>query len=79
MQLWSPKVANDNNQTSSSNIVNTKVSEDGAWKKRGWLWTANVLTMTSCPKSVNSDIWENKKGTQEYADWRSEHSCSIYH
>ena len=28
-------------------------------------------------KCKQCDIWENKKGTREYTDLKSEHSCSI--
>ena len=30
-------------------------------------------------KCKQCDIWENKKDTQEYTDWKSEHRCSINH
>ena len=83
------KVSNDNNQTSSSDIVNTKVSGDGAWKKQGYSSLNGVVTLIANGKCVDNevmskkckqcDIWENKKGTQECTDWKSKHSCSINH
>ena len=79
----------NNNETSSSDIVNTKVSGDGAFQNGGYSWLNGVVTLIANGKCIGSevmskkckqcDIWESKKDTQEYTDWRSEHSCSINH
>ena len=76
-------------QMSSSDIVvNTKVSRDGAWQKRGylslngfsWHWLRTSIDNEVMSKKCKlCDIWENKKGTQEYTDWKCEHSYSINH
>ena len=80
--------SNDNNETSSGDTVNTKVSGDGAWQKRGYS-SMNGVTLIANGKCIDNEVMskkcklcailENKKGTQEYLDWKSEHSCSINH
>ena len=83
------KNSNNDNQTSSSGIVNTKVSRDGAWQKRGYSSLNGIVTLIANGKCIHNEvmskkckqcnIWQSKKGTQEYTDWKSEHSCSINH
>ena len=68
------KVSNDNNQISSSDVANTKVSGDGAQQKRGYSSRNDVVTLVVSGKYIDNeaistkwkqcDICENKKGSQ---------------
>ena len=72
------KDSNNNNEASSSDIVNAKVSRDGAWKKRGYSSLSCVVTVIANSKCIDNevmskkckqcDIWENKKSTYEYTN-----------
>ena len=80
---------NNNNQTSSSDIVNVniRVSGDEALQKRGYFWLNGVVTLIANDKCIGNEvmskkckqceIWESKKGIQEYNDWKYEYSCSV--
>ena len=57
--------------------------------ERGYSSLNGVVTLIPNGKCIDNeimskeckqcDIWKNKKGTQGYTDWKSEHSCSINH
>ena len=80
---------NNNNQTSSSDIVNVniRVSGDEALQKRGYFWLNGVVTLIANGKCIDNEvmskkgkqceIWESKKGIQEYNDCKYEYSCSV--
>ena len=50
------KDSNDNNQTSISDIVNTKVSGDGAWQKRGYSSLNGVVTLIGNHKCIDKGV-----------------------
>ena len=56
----SMKVSNDNNQTSSSDIANTKVSGDGEWQKRGYSSLNGVVTLSANGKRIDNEVMSKK-------------------
>ena len=83
------KEVHDKVSNNDQEIVNTKVSGDGSWQKRGYASLNGVVTLISNGKCIDNEVmskkckqcdrWEHKKGTKEYTNWKAEHNCSINH
>ena len=54
------KDSNDNNQTLSSDIVNAKVSGDGAWQKPGYSSLNGVATLIANSKCIDNEVMSKK-------------------
>lgn len=78
-----------NSNDSSAAVIDTKVSGDGAWQKRGYSSLNGVVTLISAGKCIDTEVlskkckqcemWTYKKGSVEYDNWKEEHVCSINH
>lgn len=76
------KEKNVKNGNVASNLT---VSGDGTWKKRGFSSFFNITTLIGlyCNKVIDTEvkssfcqecnIWKNKSGTVEYANWKASH------
>ena len=74
-------------------LLNLKVSGDGTWKKRGFTslygvlsligyYTGKVLDLVVKSKFCQPcSLWEHKKDTEEYEEWKETHEsvCSMNH
>ena len=71
--------------------INTRVSVDGTWQKRGHSSMNGIVTIMSAETAKCLDtevlsksckgcqVWENKKADPNYNDWKASHICSINH
>lgn len=67
----------------------TKVSGDGAWQRRVFASLNGTVALTSGGKVINTEIltkyshscklWEHKKDSSSYEDWKATHECPINH
>ena len=81
----------NSNDINNDGIINISVSGDGAWQKRGYSSLNGVMTLIADGKCIANevmskkckecDIWDKKKDTDKYADWKENHAgyCSINH
>lgn len=70
-------------------IVDTRVSLDGSWQRRGYASLNGVVTAMSNGKCVDTEVmskqckscqfWNRKKGTDGYTKWLESHDCKINH
>ena len=72
-------------------ILDCQVSIDGAWQKRGHSSMNGVVTLIARETRKVLDyqnyskfcrgctIWERKKGTAKYDEWKARHICQINH
>ena len=89
--LESQKLDDTASTTDIDSVLDTKVSGDGAWQKRGHPSLNGVVTLTGNRKCINYEVlskkcksceaWEYKKATaiMGYNDWKAQHLCSINH
>ena len=64
-------------------------SLDGSWQKRGHSSLNGLVTAISNGKCIDAkvyskkckacEIWESRKGTDEYEKWKLDHDCKINH
>ena len=64
-------------------------SLDGSWQKRGHASLNGVVTAISSGKCLDTavfaknckscQVWQSRKGTQEYENWLADHVCKINH
>ena len=77
-------------EKTADEIVNTQVTIDGTWQKRGhpslngvvvaWSKNAKVIDCQVMSKHCKfCQIWSRRQGTPEYDDWQQNHNCSINH
>ena len=71
--------------------VDCAVSVDGTWQRRGHASHKGMVSLISVAigKCLDTEVlsnsckgcihWENKKGTEEYENWRLHHNCKINH
>ena len=90
-EVRSKIIKEDITNVDEKGIVNTSVSGDGAWQKRGFSSLNGVMTLISNGKCIDievmskkcrqCDVWEHKKGTDAYQKWKETHSdyCLINH
>ena len=73
-----------------SDFQNTRVSVDGTWQKRGFSSMNGVVVAISDEGKVldhqvmsklckSCSTWAKRKGTPEYEEWHTHHSCSMNH
>ena len=89
--LESQKLDDTASTTNIDNILDTKVSGDGAWQKRGHSSLNGVVTLVGNGKCIDYEVfskkcksceaWEYKKATDivGYNDWKAQHVCSMNH
>ena len=75
--------------TDIDRVLDTKVSGDGTWQKRGQSSLNGVVTLIGNGKCINYEVlskkcksceaWEYKKAIDivGYNDWKAQHVCSI--
>ena len=83
------KVENVPSVLSDAELASCQVSIDGTWQKRGHSSLNGVVTAMSEGKCVDihvlskhckrCKIWEQKKNTPEYEQWKTTHQCYINH
>ena len=73
--------------TDIDRVLDTKVSGDGTWQKRGQSSLNGVVTLIGNGKCINYEVlskkcksceaWEYKKATdiEGYNDWKAQHVC----
>ena len=77
-------------EKTADEIVNTQVTIDGTWQKRGHSSLNGVVV--ACSKNAKvidcqvmskhckfCQIWSRRQGIPEYDDWQQNHNCSINH
>ena len=89
--LESQKLDDTASATDIDSVLDTKVSGDGAWQKRGRSSLKGVVTLIGSEKCFDYEVlskkcrsceaWEYKKATDIVAcnDWTAQHMCSINH
>ena len=71
-------------EATDEEVLDTQVSIDGSWQKRGFSSMNGVVTAISSNGKVidkhimtkhcrGCSIWQGKKGTPEYQTWRAKH------
>ena len=71
-------------------VVDAMVAIDGTWQKRGYSSLNGVVVATSTNGKVVDlhvmskfckacELWERKKGTNEFEEWKAGHCCKINH
>ena len=70
-------------------IVDTTVSVDGTWQKRGFSSSNDVVAAMSHGKCLDVEVltktckqysyWENKKDHEHFEEWEEKHKCDINH
>jgi hypothetical protein len=70
-------------------IYSCRVSLDGSWQRRGYASLNGVVTAINKGKCIDAIvlskhcrqcmIWEKRKGTPEYNNWKVHHACNINH
>ena len=80
-----------NNGIVENEVVDTRVSVDGTWQKRGYSSLNGVVTIIASEngKCVDTQIlakecksceyWERNKNSPTYSQWKLEHDCHINH
>ena len=77
-------------ETDIDSVNDTTVTIDGTWQKRGHSSLNGVVTATSLNGRVVDfhvlskyckacEVWERKKGSDEYEEWKAAHNCKINH
>ena len=89
--LESQKLDDTASTTDIDSVLDTKVSGDGAWQKRGYSSLNGVVTLIGNGKCIDYEVlskkcksceaWEYKRAIDivGYNDWEAEHVCSIKH
>ena len=76
--------------TADEEILDTQVTIDGTWQKRGHSSLNGVVVACSKNAKVidcqvmskhckSCQIWSRRQGTPEYDNWQQNHNCSINH
>ena len=76
--------------TEINNVCDTTVTIDGTWQKRGYSSLNGVVTATSLNGKVVDfhvlskyckacEVWEKRKGSDEYEEWKAAHNCKMNH
>ena len=87
-EVRAKRIEEDPTCVDNNGVVNTKVSGDGAWQKRGYSSLNGVMTLISNGKCIDQEVmskkcrlWEHRKGSDEYEQWkeRRERECLINH
>ena len=74
----------------SSDIVDTRVAIDGTWQKRGYSSLNGVVVATASKGKIldyqvfskyckGCALWESKKDSPKYAEWKAAHVCKKNH
>ena len=90
--LESQKLDDTASTTDIDSVLDTKVSGDDAWQKRGHSSLNGVVTLIGNGKCIDYEVlskkkcksceaWEYKKATDimGYNDWKAKHVCSMNH
>ena len=89
--LESQRLDDTASTTDIDSVLDTKVSDDGAWQKRGHSSLNRVVTLIGSGKCIDYEVlskkyrsceaWEYKKAIDivGYNDWKAQHMCSINH
>ncbi|XP_066929989.1 uncharacterized protein [Clytia hemisphaerica] len=84
-------IEEDPTNVDEDGVTDISVSGDGAWQKRGYSSLNGVMTLIAEGKCIDNevmskkcrqcDLWEKKKGTEEYEKWKKTHDnfCSMNH